>query len=200
MPEPKRAGRLEGIAAAGLAVAGPEPVSLEVLADRGILLLRLADEAIARAAAALGGDLPGPLRSGAVGGDGAEALWLGPDAWLVLTPDPGAAHALTERLRGALAGAHHAVVDVGHRFTGIAVDGRRSRDVLNAGCPLDLHPRTFPPGGVARTLLGKATVILARRSGDRFELLVDGSFAPYAWLFLENAAREHGYRATVPAA
>ena len=26
-----------------------------------------------------------------------------------------------------------------------------------------------------------------------FELRVNGSFAPYAWLFLENAAREFGF-------
>ena len=39
----------------------------------------------------------------------------------------------------------------------------------------------------------KATVVL-RRPGEAeaFELWVNGSFAPYAWLFLENAAREFG--------
>ena len=78
-------------------------------------------------------------------------------------------------------------------MTGIGLAGARARDVLNAGCALDLHPSAFPPGAVTRTLLAKAPVVL-RRPGEpeAFELWVNGSFAPYAWLFLENAAREFG--------
>ena len=41
---------------------------------------------------------------------------------------------------------HHAVVVVSDRMSGIAVDGPRARDVLDAGCPLDLHPMRVPTG------------------------------------------------------
>ena len=99
----------------------------------------------------------------------------------------------TDELRTALSGHHHAVVVVSDRMTGIGVSGARALDVLAAGCPLDLHPKVFAPGAVTRTLLGKAAVVL-RRPGeaDAYELWVNGSFAPYVWLFLRNAALELG--------
>lgn len=148
----------------------------------------------AAASTALGLALPGLLASG-TGGGGVVALRFGPDAWLLLV-DAAGADGVAARLRGALAGLPHAVVEVSERFAAVAVAGRRSREVLNAGCALDLHPGAFPPGRVARTLLGKAAVILARPdAGDRFELLVDGSLASYLWRFLENVALEHGARA-----
>jgi sarcosine oxidase subunit gamma len=66
--------------------------------------------------------------------------------------------------------------------------------VLNAGCPLDLHPRAFAAGAVARMLLGKAPVVLHRQGeGGRFELHVAVSLASHLWVYLENAAREHGF-------
>jgi sarcosine oxidase subunit gamma len=139
----------------------------------------------------IGCALPERLCS-AVGRD-VEAFWLGPDTWLLQADLPAVA-GLERSLRAALGAVHHAVVEVSHRFAGIGVDGPRAREVLAAGCLVDLHPRAFPPGAVARTLLGKATVVLVKRHEYRFELLVDGSFAPYAWRFLENAAREHGFR------
>ena len=51
----------------------------------------------------------------------------------------------------------------------------------------------FPPGTVTRTLLGKVQVVLWRPERGGFELWVNGSVAPYAWKFLENAALEYGY-------
>ena len=65
-------------------------------------------------------------------------------------------------LSAALGTVHHAVVVVSDRMTGIGVAGRRARDVLAAGCPLDLHPAVFAPGTATRTLLGKAAVVLRR--------------------------------------
>lgn len=191
MAETARSGRLEGLAVLGRALPGPEPVLLRALPWRGLLMLRGGPEIAAGVARVIGCALPERLR-GAAGSD-VEALWLGPDTWLLQTDLPAAA-GLEQGLRAALGGTHHAVVDVSHRFAGIGIDGSRARDVLAAGCLLDLHPRAFPPGAVARTLLGKATVILTKRHEYRFEFLVDGSLAPYAWQFLENAAREHGYR------
>lgn len=191
MIEPQRSNRLDGLAVLGRALAGPQPVLLRALPWRGLLMLRGDAGLAAPVARVIGCALPERLRTAA--GQDVEALWLGPDTWLLLTDLP-AAPGLERSLRGSLAGVHHALVDVSHRFAGIGVDGPRAREVLNAGCLLDLHPRTFPPGAAARTLLGKATMILVKRHEYRFELLLDGSFAPYVWRFLENAAREHGFR------
>jgi sarcosine oxidase, subunit gamma len=191
MAEPARASPLAKLARAERGVAGPAPVTLAALPFRGKLIVRGDGKARARASTALGCELPGVLR-GASGG-GVEALWLGPDEWLVLVGADEAARTASV-VRDALSDLDHAVVDVGDRFAGISVEGVRARDVLNAGVPLDLHPRAFPPGMVARTVLAKAPVVL-RRPAERelFELHVNGSLAPYAWLFLENAAREFGF-------
>jgi sarcosine oxidase, subunit gamma len=190
MAEPFRTSPLADLARPERSLAGPAPITLAELAFAGKLILRGGDDVRARAAEALGFALTEPLRSTA--GEGARALWLGPDEWLLLVPGE-AASTTAAVLREALAGRHHAVVVVSDRLTGIAVDGQRSREILNAGCPLDLHRRAFAPGTVARTLLGKVAVVLHRpEDDDRFELHVNGSLAPYAWRFLENAAREFG--------
>lgn len=190
MAEPARTSPLQELARPGRSVPGPAPVTLTALPFTGKLILR-GDDAVAQAAAGvLGFALPPALHSAA--GGSVQALWLGPDEWLLLVPAEHAA-GLTESLRAALAGLHHAIVEVGDRLTGIALDGPPVREVLNAGCPLDLHPAAFTPGSVARTVLGKAAIILHRDGTDRFVIHLNGSFAPYAWLFIENAAREYGF-------
>jgi sarcosine oxidase subunit gamma len=190
MAEPIRTSPLADLARPERSRTGPAPVTLEALPFSGKLILRGGEEVRARAAEVLGFALPEPLR--ATAGEGARALWLGPDETLLLVPAEAAGPAAVA-LREALAGLHHAVVLVSDRLTGIAVDGPRSREALNAGCPLDLHRWTFAPGTVVRTLLGKAAVVLHRlEDDDRFELHVNGSLAPYAWRFLENAAMEFG--------
>jgi sarcosine oxidase, subunit gamma len=191
MAEPARMSVLAALVRAARGIAGPEPVTLAALPFRGKLIVRGGEAARARASATLGCELPGALRSAS--GDGVEALWLGPDEWLILVA-AGGADRTASALRDGLSGLDHAVVDVSDRFAGISVEGARARDVLNAGVPLDLHTRAFPPGMVARTVLAKAPVVL-RQPAEReaFELYLNGSLAPYAWLFLENAAREFGY-------
>lgn len=190
MAELLRTSPLAGFASAGRAIPGAEPVTLAALPFRGKLSLRGGNSVRGPAAATLGAELPGAMRGVAVGET--VLLWLGPDEWLVLTAAD-RADATAVSLRAALAGTHHAVVDVSDRMTGIRLAGARSRDVLNAGCPLDLHPMAFAPGAVTRTVLAKATMVLRRPAEpEAFELWVNRSFAPYAWLFLENAAREFG--------
>ena len=188
MAEPTRTSPLAG--AATVAVSGPAPVAITALPFRGKLVLR-GGPAIGEAAAeVLGAGLPTLMRSAR--GNRAEILGLGPDEWLLLT-EPRAEDALADELRAALGDRHHAVVVVSDRMTGIGVRGARAVDVLATGCPLDLHPKVFRPGAVTRTLLGKAAVVLSHPDeAAAYELWVNGSFAPYLWLFLRNAALEFG--------
>lgn len=190
MPDLSRTRPLDRLPGEG--VAGPEPVTFEIPPFCPKLVLRGEEAVASRAGEVLGFPLPRLLEMGE--GAAARALRLGPDAWLLVLRT-GEAGELAARLRQALEGSHHAVVEASERFEGLAVSGARAREVLNAGCALDLHPSAFPPRRTARTLLGKATVVLARpEADDRFELFVERSFAPYLWLFLTNAAREFGYR------
>lgn len=165
-----------------------EPVAIAEAPPRGQLLLRLTPEARARAGEALGFEVPAtPLTSSEA--EGALCLWLGPDEWL-LTVAPEQVADVERALREALAGTHHAIVDVGDRTVIVQLDGPVSRRVLAAGCPLDLHPRSFPLGAVARSTLGKVGVILHRRGEDAFELHVERSYIGYLAPYLAEAALE----------
>ncbi len=116
-----------------------------------------------------------PCRSATV--DGRAALWLGPDEWLLLSPnrlDP------VEVPGGA-------AVDVSHRQVGLLLDGRAAADTLAAGCPLDLHPVAFPPGMCTRTVFGKAEIVLWRTEAG-FHLEVWRSFAAYVCALMAEAS------------
>ena len=71
-------------------------------------------------------------------------LWIGPDEWLVVTPDRRAAR-IERVLRDALDGQHAALIDVSHSRTILTLSGPDARAVLSNGCPLDFHPRVFVP-------------------------------------------------------
>ena len=121
-------------------------------------------------------------------------LWLGPDEWLVVTPDR-RIERIRHALRDALDGQHAAVTDVSHSRTILALSGPDARAVLAKGCPLDFHPRVFGPGRCAQSRLAKCQVLIHRTSAaPAFEIYVHRSFAQYAWTWLEDAGREFGVR------
>ncbi|MBS0416620.1 MAG: sarcosine oxidase subunit gamma family protein [Proteobacteria bacterium] len=117
------------------------------------------------------------------------ALWMGPDEQLILVPvtDGGA---VVAQLREALGALPHSLVDVSHRQLALEVSGPTAQTLLNAGCPLDLHPSAFPIGMCTRTVLGKADIVLWRTGPDSFHVEVWRSFADYVARFLAEAARE----------
>ena len=125
-----------------------------------------------------------------------SALWLGPDQWLLTSPEPEAA-GLAGSLREALLDAHAAITEVTDGRVAFRLAGPSAREVLAKGCPLDLHPRAFPPGACAQSLLAKAAVLIHLEGDDRergpsFDVYVARSFAHYLWLWLEDAGREYG--------
>jgi sarcosine oxidase subunit gamma len=150
------------------------------------------DRAFLQAAqAALGAALPTePCRTSQAGA--LRIVWAGPDDWFVIGSG-GHAESLAARLRGATAGLHAAVTDVGSGYRVLRLMGPPVREVLAQGCPLDLHPRAFGMGACAGTHFFKASVWLWQ-AGDApgFELLVRRSFAGYVGLMLERATMESG--------
>ncbi len=125
-------------------------------------------QASAEVAATLGHRLPAPLTA-------TDAmLWLGPEEWLLLedvVPPSGPA----------------SLVDVSDRYRALAVRGAGAPALLNEGCPLDLADAAFPTGHCARTVFGKAEVILWRPGADEWRILVARSFAPYLLALLHEA-------------
>ena len=124
------------------------------------------------------------------------ALWLGPDEWLLTCPARDASD-LVGSLRAALVEVHAAITDLTAGRVAFRIAGPSARDVLAKGSPLDLHPRAFPVGSCAQSLLAKASVLIHLMEGDRergpsFDVYVARSFAHYLWTWLEDAGREYG--------
>jgi heterotetrameric sarcosine oxidase gamma subunit len=166
------------------ALAGHSPhcaaVTLETVPAMTRIIVRADHAAAVAIGDALGVALPtDPCRSSRA--PDRAALWLGPDEWLVLA-DAGAALPVTHP--GA------AIVDVSHRDTAFAVSGQRATWAINAFCALDLHLSAFPVAACARTVLGKAEIVLWRIAEKNFHIEVSRSVAPYAWSCLEEARRE----------
>lgn len=144
--------------------------------------------ALAAARECLGYELPKPNAS-AQAADLA-VLWLGPDEWLVVTPD-GSQAALAVRLRSALSNRHAAVTDVSDARATFDVSGPCSRDLLRKGCAVDLHPREFTTGHSVVTALGRVRVILRQTAElPAYRVWVDRSNADYLWSWLSDAALE----------
>ncbi|BBE74189.1 sarcosine oxidase subunit gamma [Oharaeibacter diazotrophicus] len=173
----------------GRAFASPADHALAIapVAPATRLVVRGRPAVAAAAAAAIGFPLPTDVCAVAEAG-GIAALWLSPDEWLVIAP--AGRDDLALALETALAGVPHAVVDVSHRNTGLALAGPRAAFVLNHGCPRDLSPAAFPVGTASRTLFGKAEIVLWRTGPDAFRIEVWRSYAPYVAGLLEEARRE----------
>jgi len=212
----------------GFHAGSPETVQLAEVPFLTMVNLRVdpAGPAAVRVASVLGSGLPIEPNTVATAAEYA-VLWLAPDEWLVVGADPGVAgaSALVAALRAALHGERGSAVDVSANRTTVDVSGPRARDVLENGCPLDLHPRVFRPGRCAQTLLARTHVLLwqtgpeptiagptgagstgagstgaagSSGAGPTYRLLVRGSFAAYLAAWLSDAAREHWNPGNLP--
>jgi sarcosine oxidase, subunit gamma len=172
----------------GLAPPSGPAVVLTPLPPAARFVLRARPAAQHAAAAPFGAALP-TVACRAATADNRAALWLGPDEWLLLAPDADGP-ALAASLETALAGLPHSLMDVSHRQSGLTVSGPEAVAVLNAGCPLDLDPDTFPNGMCTRTVFAKASITLWRTGAQAFRVEAWRSFLPYVWGYLTEAARE----------
>ena len=124
--------------------------------------------------------------------NGNTMYWLGPNEWLIVTPDE-SRRRIEHDLRRALSAQHFALTDVSGGQTALHLHGTHVRDVLAKGCPIDFHPRVFGIGQCAQSHLGKAPVLIGQiEEQPYFELIVRRSFADYLWTWLETAAEEYG--------
>jgi sarcosine oxidase subunit gamma len=164
------ADRSDDLAALG-AVEVPFPTQLNLRLDPA-------------AAGRLGLELPSTPNTWLAGG-GREALWLGPNEWL-LVAQPGAAGELVAELERALDGQHHSVVDVSADRAVVELAGEHRTGLLAKGCGLDLHPRSWREGMCAQTLLARVPVLLQERERAT-RLFVRASFAGHLLSWLSQA-------------
>jgi sarcosine oxidase subunit gamma len=174
------------------AVTGARGVALAELSFLTMVNVRVAPASGAadRVGRVLGAPLPHRCGDTAVHGPH-TVVWLGPDEWLVLSrADSGL---VTARLREALDGDPGSVVDVSANRTTLELSGPAAREVLEKGCPLDLHPRAFGPGRAVSTTVGPVPVLLWQTDDTpAYRLLPRSSFADYLARWLMDAMSEYG--------
>jgi sarcosine oxidase subunit gamma len=137
-----------------------------------------------------------PVRCGAVAtGEGLSVLWLSPDEFLVVAgapaPSPEAPRRLADDLAEALSGQPGSAVDLSANRTTFELSGPMARDVLEKGCPLDLHPRAFEIGTAYVSTIGSVPVILWKLDQDLYRLLPRASFADFLGRWLLDAMVEY---------
>lgn len=129
--------------------------------------------------------------------DAHTAVWLAPDEWLVVSQaDP---DALVDALRTAAATDNAQVIDVSANRTVVELDGPGAREVLEKGCPADLHPRAFADGTAITTTLARVPVLLWKVDAHRFRVLPRASLAAYVALWLLDATQELASQASAQA-
>jgi sarcosine oxidase subunit gamma len=135
-------------------------------------------------------ELPnGPKR---VQAEGLSLIGVAPSQWLAIAEDE-AARGRLSRLSAALAG-RASVVDQSDAKAILRLSGKRVRDALAKGCPLDLHPRAFTLGDAATTQVALIPCQLWQLDeAPTFELSVPRSYAGSFWHWLASSAAEFGY-------
>ena len=148
-------------------------------------------EFLASAQSALGCPLPLEPNTAAAGPE-CDVLWLGPDAWLLVSNRAGRFNELLPVERGF-------VTDVSHGRAALRISGPCTRELLAKGCGLDLHPWVLHAGQCAQTSLAHVGVLLhLRDAGGEFDLYCARSYAEHLWHWLTEAASEYGYEVLAP--
>lgn len=160
------------------------PVLVEGLAPALRLSLRVKPVHRETLGQALGLDLP--TRVGArAAANGAEALCLGPDEWLITAPE---GTDLAAPARAVYADAPHSLVDISDRDITLRLTGPAVLDLLATCCPRNVG--AMPVGGAARTVFDSATGVLWRDGAADFRLDVWRSFVPHVRALLAQAQAE----------
>lgn len=178
----QRLGRRDG--AAGVTIAEVTGLAIASVSarsgQRAALLVKVETQ--------LGLALPSQPKSVSAGT--VNAVWSGPDQWLVVFGTGGRARVAD--LAGALTGLA-SVTDQSDSRAVLEISGPHTRDVLAKGVMLDLHPRAFVPGDTAVTLVAHiGAQVTMTDPAPVYQLIVPRSFCVSFWDWLVSSAEEYG--------
>jgi sarcosine oxidase, subunit gamma len=165
---------------------------VSAIRERGLLLLQTASRAALQGALAEALDLTlPPAQHASLRGEYA-LLFLTPAEWLLECPAEESEPIqidLSQRVGSSLA----VVTDLSDALASFEVSGAHAPEILMTGCSLDLTPRAFPCGRVARTALADVPAILWNPGNpDRVRCLIDRGFAKHFLLWLEGTMPQGG--------
>ena len=116
----------------------------------------------------------------------------GPGQWLAVSESL-ANETLARDLEAKLQGLASISDQSGGR-TVLRISGRRARDVLAKGLPIDLDPRAFPLGSAATSVISHMGVQLWQVDDTRsYDIAVFRSLSESFWRWLTASAAEFGY-------
>jgi sarcosine oxidase subunit gamma len=168
-------------------------VSLEInpdaAANRALVHLRISSADAAHAAE----QLKLPTVSGRWSGTDPQALWLGPDHWLLLGERISAVQ-LIVHCRNALPGILHHAADSSDALTCFSIAGQSAHRLLAMGSGVDFDPGVFPAGSCVSTRYAKVAAIIRALAGQQYELFTDRSVGAYVAMWLARAASDPQFR------
>jgi|TARA_R110001606_G_scaffold3642_21_gene16554 heterotetrameric sarcosine oxidase gamma subunit len=97
-------------------------------------------------------------------------------------------------LAAAIAPEEGSVVSLGHGYCCLRLGGPMVINLLRRGIRQDLRDKAFPVHHVVRADIGGIDLLLLRRDGGHFDLLVPRSHAPELWRWLTRRAAQFGYQ------
>lgn len=126
-----------------------------------------------------------------ISGQAHDAIWAGPEQWLLRAASRAGFQALLTELAP-----YAAISDQSDARAAFRLSGPRVRDALAKGVMLDLHPSAFAVGDVALTSIAYIGVQLWRLAdgpdGAVFEIMAPRSMAGSLWSWFAASAAEFG--------
>jgi sarcosine oxidase subunit gamma len=182
---------------AARAALAADGVGLRAVPPKSIMRLQIA---VAPAFALAIGDAPPvlgtielPLAPNHTGGSDPLALWMSPDSWLLVSEHRPLEDLLSE-LEPLARWRRYVAADASHSLERLVLEGPLAREILAAGCGLDLDPRRFPVGRCARTRFAHLALLVSPVAAESFHLFVDRSLADWLWDWIADAAGGLGPR------
>lgn len=118
-----------------------------------------------------------------------DAGWLSPEEWLLIGEEQEIAR-VCAKLTDMITGRTLLITDLTHGRCSIRMKGETAGDVLSSLTPLDFCASSFSEGSCAQSVFGETGAFI-QNIGDSYgyRVIVDQSYAVYAWRMLENACQ-----------
>lgn len=119
--------------------------------------------------------------------DNIEIACVAPGEWLVFGAEADL-QSKYENLASSLSGSTALMTDISDGRVSFLLSGEGITDALSSLVQIDFDQTVFAAGTSTRTLLGETGAFVQRQSaGSEFRVIVDQSFALYAWRMLKDA-------------